>query len=391
MSVPPGADRTPSRGARLRIAFVGTAHPMRGGLAQFNAALCHALAKHHDVALFSFRRQYPSFLFPGRSQMDESEQAVAYPAEAVVDSIAPPTWFDTARRIAAWNADGLVFKYWMPFFAPAFGTIARRAKRHRPGLRVVAILDNVIPHEHRPFDGALTRYFTGGVDAFIAMSETVRRDLLTLLPSATCRLVPHPVYDVFGEPSAKAAARAALGLPANEPILLFFGFVRAYKGLDVLLDALPRIRERVPARLLVLGEFYAGREETDRRIAALGLRDAVVVQDGFVPNERVGVYFSASDVVVLPYRSATQSGIVPIALQMRRPVISTNVGGLAEMVHDGVTGLLVPPENPSALADAVVRYFEESLEEPFARAIEVERQRYSWEAMASAVAQLVHG
>lgn len=373
----------------LRITLVGTAHPMRGGLAQFNSALCFALqARGHDVELISFTRQYPGILFPGKSQFDSSQDTHAFPATPMVDSIDPFSWLRAARHIARRRPHGLLFKYWMPFFAPAFGTIARRVKRSGE-TRVVTILDNVIPHERRPGDIVLTRYFLRSVDGFLAMSRSVRADLERLRPGAPSELVPHPVYDLFGRRIDKGEARRQLGLPEGEPILLFFGFVREYKGLDLLLEALPRIRERIPARLLVLGEFYSGKERTLAQIESLGLGDAVTLEDGYVPNEKVGLYFSAADVVVLPYRSATQSGIVPIAYQLERPVICTDVGGLAEVVEHGRTGLICPPQDVEALAQSVLRFYEEGLEDRFIPRIQEKRVEYSWDRMAEAVERMI--
>lgn len=433
----PGADAAdfagraavPGPDGRLRLAIVGTAHPMRGGLAQYNALLARELGRSHEVELVSFTRQYPGLLFPGKTQLDNSEDPLRFPAIALVDSIGPLSWERTARFLVRTGRgadaplpplDGLVFKYWMPFFAPAFGTIARRVRRlsgrggrpcpgsdlrvpgtsmdrggpghgRRRGPRVVAILDNLIPHERRPFDLVLTRYFMGAVDAWIAMSRSVRDDLLALDPNASCLLVPHPVFPTFGERIAKQEARRRLGLDPHARLLLFFGFVRPYKGLDVLLTAMPRIVRETGAHLFVLGEFYAGRAETSALLEALGLGERVTLRDGYVPDEEVGLYFSAVDAVVLPYRTATQSGIVPIAYQLERPVICTDVGGLAEIVLHGETGLVVPPEDPEALAAAVHRFYEEGLEERFVPRILVEKQRYSWERMAAAVVAQVRG
>ena len=392
--------------SRLSLALVGTAYPMRGGLAQYNALLARELASNHDVHMVSFTRQYPSVLFPGKTQMDTSEAPLHYPAKAMVDSIGPWSWERTARHLASLPGadaaradralDGLLFKYWMPFFAPAFGTIARRTKRlararGAKAPQVVAILDNVIPHEPRPLDRQLTQYFLGAVDGFVAMSRSVRDDLLSLKPTATCELVPHPVFHTFGERVPKADARRALGMDPDARILLFFGFVRDYKGLDVLLDAMPRIAQETGATLLVLGEFYAGRKSTEEHVARLHLQDSVTLNDAYVPDERVGLYFSAVDAIVLPYRTATQSGIVPIAYQLERPVICSDVGGLAEIVLDGETGLIVPPAQPDALSDAVRRFYDESLEERFLPAIQREKSKYSWARMAEAVVTQVRG
>lgn len=370
---------------------------MRGGIAQYNALLAHALARSHEVDLVSFTRQYPDFLFPGKSQIDTSEDPRRFPATALIDTIAPWSWERAAGHLRRFRPDGLVLKYWMPFFAPAYGWIARGVRRAGPRPldggrpRVVAILDNLIPHERRPFDRELTRWFMGAIDAYIVQSHAVRDDLLSLAPGASFLEVPHPVYDQFGSRVPKAEARAKLGLDPAEPLLLFFGFVRRYKGLDILLDALPQVRRTLPARVLVLGEFYEPKQTIVDQVNRLGIEGAVVLRDDYVPDEQVGLYFSAADVVVLPYRSATQSGIVPIAWQLERPVICTDVGGLAEVVAHQETGLVLPPERPDLLAEAIVRYFADHLEERFIPAIAREKLKYSWERMAGAVAELVAG
>jgi len=382
--------------------MVGAAHPMRGGIAQYNALLARELSKRHEVDLVSFTRQYPAFLFPGKTQMDTTKSPFSYPATALVDTVAPWTWERAAKHLAEFRPDGLVFKYWMPFFAPAFGWIARSLQRrmraahspslpHAPNPRVVLVLDNLIPHEHRPFDASLTRWMTSVTDAYIVQSASVREDLLRLVPRARFLEVPHPVYPIFGDPRPKADARRILGLDPNEPIVLFFGFVRRYKGLDLLIEALALARRELPIRLYVLGEFYEDRAPIEARIRALDLGDAVVVRDDYVPDEQVGLWFSACDAVVLPYRSATQSGIVPIAWHLERPVLCTAVGGLPEIVRDGELGLTVPPEDPAALAAAMIRYYRENLESRFTPAIRAEKERYSWARMADAVETLVRG
>lgn len=399
---PPESGGTPGPGpagvgpaGALRFGVVGVAWPMRGGIAQYTAILASELARRHRVDLVSFTRQYPSFLFPGKSQLDTSADPLRFPSTPLVDSIGPWSWERAARHLARGRPDALVYKYWMPFFAPAFGTIARRVKRlcrPRP-VRTIMVVDNLIPHEPRPFDRALTRYVMGATDAYIVQSGAVREDLRRLAPGARFLESPHPVYNLFGDPLPKAEARMSLGLPADEPLLLFFGFVRRYKGLDTLLRALPAMRAALdpPPRLLVLGEFYEGREETQALVRELGLEAAVTIVDDYVADEKVGRYFSAVDAVVLPYKSATQSGIVQIAYQLERPVICTDVGGLAEVVRDGETGFVVPPNDPAALAAAVVRYRRDGCEAEFMERIRLEKPKYSWSRMTEAIETLARG
>jgi len=373
----------------MKIVFIGTAYPMRGGIAQFNAILTKALARRHEVTVLSFTRQYPGIFFPGKTQYvaaDDTAAAVRVEAEAVLDSINPCSWWQTARRAAREKPDLLVFKYWMPFFAPSFGTVARLVKRWGSP-RVLFVCDNIIPHERRVFDLPLTRYALAPVDGCVVMSESVRDDLLRVKPDARWRLVHHPIYDIFGERLAKQRAREILGL-GDGPLALFFGYVRPYKGLDVLLQALPEIRKRLPLRLLVAGEFYEGEARYRRMVAELGLAEAVIFHSDYIPQERVTVCFSAADFVALPYKSATQSGIVQVAYQLGTPVICTDVGGLAEVVPDGEAGLVVPPEDPAALARAVLRFYEEDLEERFRAGVEREKRKYSWEPLIEAIEAL---
>jgi len=373
----------------LRFAFVGTAYPMRGGIAQYNALLCRELEREgHQVDVYSFTRQYPSILFPGKTQMEEGADPAPVSARAMVDSINPLTWYRAADAIARGRPDVLLFKYWMPFFAPCFGTIARRVRARVPGCRVILICDNVIPHERRLLDGAMTRYMLGAAHAFVVMSKSVLDDLRLFRPGAPATLVPHPLYTHFGEPTPRAAARRALGWSDAERVLLFFGYIRRYKGLDILLRAMPEIHASTGARLAVLGEFYEDRAAYDAIVRDCGIERIVTMTGNYVPNEGVGVHFSASDLVVLPYRSATQSGIVQVAYQLERPVLCTRVGGLEEMVTDGETGLLVAPEDPGAIARAVARYFNEGLEDRLVAAVRRVKAGMGWDALARAIVEL---
>jgi glycosyltransferase involved in cell wall biosynthesis len=374
----------------MKIVYIGTAYPMRGGIAHFNALLARELDRRgHDVTFLSFTRQYPGRLFPGKTQFVTDEEAAAgarIDSVPMLDSIGPRSWWATARCAARERPDLLLFKYWMPFFAPAFGTVIRQVKRRVPA-RAVFVCDNIVPHERTPLDLPLTRYALAPVDGFVVMSESVRDDLLRIRPAARWKLVRHPIYSLFGARVAKPEARAALGLEPG-PWILFFGYVRPYKGLDLLIEALPAIRARRGVRLLVAGEFYEGEGRIRRRVTELGLADAVRFDADYIPEARVPLYFSAADVVVLPYRTATQSGIIQIAYHLETPVICTDVGGLAEVVPEGRTGFIVPPGDAGALAAAVVRFYDEDWEERLRAGVREERHKYSWEPMAAAIEEL---
>ncbi len=373
----------------MRIVFIGTCFPMRGGIALFNAILAREMARSHEVSFLSFTRQYPDRLFPGKTQYVAEEEAAdiaRFPAEPVLDSIGPLSWWRTARRAAALQPDVVIFRYWMPFFAPAFGTIARWLKRWTDA-RIIFVCDNIVPHERRPFDAALTRYALAPGDGFITMSESVRQDLLGFRPDVPNALVHHPVYNVFGERIGKGEARRRLGLEEG-PWILFFGFIRRYKGLDLLLQALPLVRRRRPVRLLVAGEFYDDEQRYRDLVRAGGLEDAVVFYSDYIPEDQVAVHFSAADCVALPYHSATQSGIVPVAYHLDTPVICTDVGGLSEVVLDNETGFVVRPDDPGALADAIERFYAEQREEAMREGVRREKRKYSWEPLVAAIERL---
>jgi len=370
----------------MKIVIVGTAYPLRGGIAHYIALLHKHLSKKNDVEIVTFSRQYPRMLFPGKSQQEQGAESTAVAAEQLIDSINPLTWYSAAKKIAAKQPDLLVFKYWMPFFAPSYGVIAREVKK-RAGSKILFICDNIIPHEKRPGDTMLTRFAFQAVDFFIVQSRAVERELLAFHPSAQYRFVPHPVYEIFGNSLKKSEARKKLRIK-DERVILFFGFVRKYKGLQTLLAAMPRILGKVKVRLLVVGEFYGDEDMYRKQVSDLGLEQNVSIYSEYVPNEDVGTYFSACDVVVLPYVSATQSGIVQIAYQFDKPVIATDVGGLAEVVLDKKTGFIVPPENPNALADAVVRFYKEKREPQFRANVLREKKKYNWNTLVKGIEQL---
>jgi glycosyltransferase involved in cell wall biosynthesis len=371
----------------MKITIVGTAYPLRGGIAHYNALLAEALGTRHTVETITFKRQYPSFLFPGKTQQETGEAGSATPAPELVDSVNPFNWVSVGRRIRDAKPDLLIFKYWLPFFGPCFGTIARMA-RSNGHTKVLFICDNVLPHERRPGDVLFTRYAFGAVDHFIVQSASVEKDLLAIHPGASYRFTAHPVYNIFGTPMPSAEARRALGI-TKPHVLLFFGYIRKYKGLHVLLEAIHRLPASFPLQTLVVGEFYDDETKYREQVKSLGLEDRVIILSDYVPNEKVREYFSAADAVVLPYLSATQSGIAQIAYNFDLPVIATDVGGLAEVVRHEVTGLIVPPDDPAALAASIQRYFTENLSERFRPAVRTEKLKYTWENLVAAIEELV--
>jgi len=369
----------------MRIALVGPLHPWRGGLAQYLGLLGEALMPHAEVRGVTFTRQYPNFLFPGTSQLDPTAALPRFPTEALLDSIGPLSWRRTAEHLERFAPGLVVLKWWMPFFGPAFASSVGPLRKR--GTRVVLVCDNLIAHEPRIFDAPFSAWMMRNSDGYLVMSDSVERDLDRLKPGAVRRRVAHPFYAQFDRGRVtRDQAREALGLSGE--VALFFGYVRRYKGLDTLLQAWPLVRAKRPATLVVAGEFYEDARPYRELAAAAGGGPAVRLIDRYIADDEVEMLFKAADVVVLPYRSATQSGVTHVAYALGVPVITTSVGGLAETVHPGETGLVVPPENPQALADAIVQFFAERLGERMREPIEALRREHSWETLADHVISL---
>ncbi len=378
----------------MKIVIISTAYPLRGGIAHYVSLLSRHLSGRHEVSIITFKRQYPRFLFPGKSQVENSvrgektgETGAMVPSIQIIDTLNPFTWWKAGRLAAQMNPDLIIFKYWMPFFAPAFGVAARVAKK-KSGCRVLFICDNVTPHEHTPIDKALTSWLFRAGDFFVVQSKSVEKDLLSVIENPRYKFVPHPVYEIFGDPIEKSEARNRIGIGENENVALFFGYVRKYKGLHILLDATKKVVQSMRLKLLVVGEFYDDEKSYRRQIETLNLGDDVVVVGDYIPNEDVTTYFSAADVIVLPYLDATQSGIAQIAYNFRRPVITTDVGGLAEVVINGKTGLVVRPNSPDELAEAIVKFFSQNLAHKFAEELAEQRRLFSWDNMVDAIEEL---
>jgi glycosyltransferase involved in cell wall biosynthesis len=367
----------------MRICLVGPTHPYRGGISHFTAMLAREMSGAHDVHIVSFSRLYPGFLFPGRTQFDESASPLTVESERVIDSINPFAWRRAADAVLAHDPGVVVFQWWHPFFAPAFRAMCNRIRR-RSDARIVFLCHNVLPHESSPVDRVLTRWGLGGAHAFITQSHEDKRRLLALIPRATVVVHPHPTYTQFTVGRIdRDSARERLDISGR--VLLFFGLIRRYKGVDTLIDAFARVADELDATLLLVGEFYEDREPYEERIRAHGLTSRVRVVDRYVPDEEVGVYFSAADLVVLPYRSATQSGIAQTAFAFELPVVVSAVGGLPDVVREGETGYVVPPENPEAVAEAIRRFYLEDRAGAMAAAIRADAYRFSWGGCAAAV------
>ena len=365
----------------MRIAYLSTFYPFRGGIAQFNADLLEEFGRHHEVKAFTFTRQYPSFLFPGKTQyVTESDKAKKVDSQAILDTANPFSWRPAARKIAAWKPDLLVMKYWMSYLAPSLGTVARYLKRR--GIPVVTVLDNVIPHEAKFFDKPFSRWFLRGNSGCVAMSEAVLKDMLSLTPELPYILQPHPLYDHFGQKMDKRAAQDTLGLDPQKRTLLFFGLIRDYKGLDLLIDALPLLGEDY--QLVIAGESYGSFDKYQAQIDASGCADRIKVFNRYIDDEEVPQFFSAADLCVLPYKSATQSGITAISLHFDLPVVATPVGGLAESIEKPGIGLMTSAISADAIAKTV-RAFYAANPDTFIENIRQAKATMTWEVFAGKI------
>ena len=371
-----------------KIILIGSAHPYRGGLAAYNERLAEALQEAgHEVTIYTFTLQYPNFLFPGKTQFTTEAASAKITIKRKVNSINPLNWIIVGNEIKRLKPDILLIKYWLPFMGPCFGTIARLAKKNRH-TKVISILDNVVPHEKRVGDVAFTKYYIGSSDAFIGMSQTVLDDLKLFDNKKPSAFNPHPLFDNFGKPVPKEQAKQLLGLDAGTNYMLFFGFIRDYKGLDLLLEAFADERlQKLKLKLIIAGEFYSDKKKYDDLIDNYNLKDRLVLKTDFIPDSEVFKYFCAADIVVQPYKHATQSGVTQIAYQFNKPMIVTNVGGLAEIVPDGKAGYVVEP-SPTAIANAIFDFYSANKENFFIDGIKQIRPRFEWGAMVRTIEKL---
>ena len=373
-----------------RVIIIGPAHPLRGGgLTTFNHRLAKEfMAQGHDCQIYSFSLQYPSFLFPGKSQYSDGPAPEKIIIQSVINSINPFNWIKIGNRLKKEKPDIIVVRFWLPFMGPALGTILKRVRKNKH-TKIICLADNVIPHEKRFGDKPFTKYFLKSCDAFITMSEKVLGDLRLFQKIKPATLVPHPLYDNFGEIISKTKARKHLGLPENEKIILFFGFIRKYKGLDLLFEAMADERiKQSGIKLLVAGEFYEDEKKYQEQIDTLGIRNQLILKTGFIADDEVKNYLCAADAVIQPYRNATQSGVSPLAYHFKKPMIVTNVGGLPALVPHEKAGLVTEPDSKS-IADSITRFYQLG-EDYFIPHLRNEKQKYSWSKMISSIFQLAN-
>lgn len=371
----------------MDITIIGTAYPYRGGLAAYNERLARQfIIEGHNVSLITFTLQYPGFLFPGKSQFLDSPPPAVLDIRRKVNSINPFNWISVGYKIKEEKPDLLIFKYWLPFMAPCFGTIARigRWNKHT---KVVCIFDNVIPHERRTGDKLLTKYFTGCIDGAVVMSQSVLNELKLFRKDIQARLSPHPLFDNFGAPLEREVALARLNLDPGDSHLLFFGFIRAYKGLDLLIEAFADKRFRAKKlKLIIAGEFYDDDKPYRDLVHKYNLENEILFFDRFINDNEVTNFFSAADLIVQPYRNATQSGVTQIAYHFEKPIVVTDVGGLREIVPDGKCGYVVNPD-PEEIANAISDYFGNDRKGSFSLNIKEEKEKYSWSRMTASVTE----
>ncbi len=383
--------------AFYKIVIIGPAHPLRGGgITTFNERLARQFQNEgHQTTIYSFSLQYPGFLFPGKSQFTDAPAPEGLDIRSRINSINPFNWLSIGKEIKKLKPDIVVVRYWIPLMGPCLGTILRIIKKNKH-TRIICIADNIIPHEKRIGDKPFTRYFIKPVDAFITMSEKVLADLRLFTTTKKALLVPHPLYDNFGEKISKEAARRELGIRNEELVVLFFGFIRKYKGLDILLEAVNILKERSPIhnsqftipKLLIAGEFYEDRKVYDEQIERLGIKDQLILHTDFIPDNEVKNYMCAADVVIQPYRNATQSGVTPLAYHFEVPMIVTNVGGLPAMVPDNKVGLVAEPTAES-LAEKIIEYFQKG-ENHFLPHLLEEKKKFSWTKMVESILEVAN-
>ena len=369
----------------MKIIILGTAYPFRGGLAAFNERLARQLqAEGHEVEVITFTLQYPSFLFPGKTQYSSEQAPTDLHITQQVHSYNPINWWKVGNKIRRMQPDLLISCYWMAFFAPCYGIIQRIAKRNGK-TRCIGLVHNMTPHEPNLLDKLLAPFYVHHTDGFVALSESVVRDIDSLDKQTKPKTsYPHPIYDHYDAQMEKNVACQALNIDPEKQYMLFFGLVRAYKGLDLLLDAFGKVKDLLPdLRLIVAGEFYEDEEKYREQIANNNLADRVIIKNDFIADADLCKYFGAADLIVQPYKSATQSGVTQVAFHFEKPMLVTNVGGLGEIVHDHKMGYAVEP-NADAIAEAITDYYTNNRQADYTEYLIQQKDNYSWSGMANA-------
>jgi D-inositol-3-phosphate glycosyltransferase len=374
----------------MKVILLGPAHPYRGGLASFNERLAQQfMVDGNETEILTFKLQYPGIFFPGKTQFTENKAPAGIIITRILNSVNPLNWIKTGCMIRKKNPDILLIKYWHPFMAPCLGTTARIAKMGRRRFtKVICIFDNVVPHEKRLVDRFLSNYFIGSIDAAVVMSKSVLEDLNTFNVKIPVVFSPHPLYDNYGAILLREEALKRLNLPEDFSYLLFFGFIRAYKGLDLLFNAFAdkRLRGR-KLKLIVAGEFYEDEAPYKDLIEKLAIKNDVILCDRFIGEDEVGAFFSVADLIVQPYKSATQSGVTQIAYHFDKPMLVTDVGGLSEIVPDGKCGYVVKTE-PKAIADAILDFFDNKRSQEFIQNVRKEKEKFTWNKMTAAISEV---
>ncbi|GHV43250.1 glycosyl transferase [Bacteroidia bacterium] len=370
----------------MKIIITGTAYPYRGGLAAFNERLAAEFVREgHDVEIYTFTLQYPKFLFPGKTQYSDDPAPKDLKIVRRINSVNPFNWLKTGKEISAKNPDLVIFCYWMSFMSPCFGTIAKIVgKNHR--VKRIGLIHNMLPHEPNILDKFLPKYFVKHIDSFVTLSKSVINDINLFDRNNKPKIYsPHPIYDHYGEPMSKQIARKFLNISEDDRLVLFFGFIRQYKGLDLLLDAFGNEQIRTAKlKLLVAGEFYDAPEPYYQKIKDLHIENQVLLHTDYIPENKVKYYFCAADIVAQPYRTATQSGVSQIAYHFEKPILVTNVGGLPEIVPDGTVGYVVDTQ-PNEIAEALVDFFEKKREKTFVENIKTEKEKYGWDKFVKVI------
>ena len=376
---------------KQKVIIIGPAHPLRGGLASFDERLARQFQHQgYDTSIYTFSLQYPGFLFPGTTQFSSEPKPTDINIKVCINSVNPLNWLLVGNELRKLKPFIIIIRYWLPFMGPCLGTILRCAKTNGV-TKLVCIADNVIPHEKRPGDKHFTQYCFKPIDAFVTMSDKVLIDLKTITQKPAQQIV-HPLYDNFGEALPKEKARKHLGIASDENIILFFGFIRKYKGLDILLHAMKILKEKMVngafkgCKLLIAGEYYEDKKQYDDLIAELDIADQLILRTDFISDSEVRFYLSAADFVIQPYRNATQSGVTPLAYHFEKPMLVTNVGGLPSLVPNGKVGLVAEP-NPEAIAGKIEELYEIGGQQ-FIPHLREEKLKYSWQVLVDTIIRL---